>query len=95
MGPDEVSKAVDIGRQMLIVTIKLSFPLLAVGLVVGLVVSILQAATQIQEQTLAVIPKMFAVVLTLFVILPWLLITLVDYTHELVAQTLQWMAQHG
>lgn len=95
MGPDDITKAVDLGRQMLLVTIKLSFPLLMVGLIVGLAISILQAATQVQEQTLAVIPKMFAVVLTLFVILPWLLIVLVDYTNDVIAQTLLWIQQYG
>ena len=62
MGPDYVQTAVDMGREAMLVTLKLSMPLLMVGLVVGLVISVLQAATQVQEQTLSFIPKILAVV---------------------------------
>ena len=71
---------VDISRQALIMTLKLAFPLLAVGLVVGLMVSLFQAVTQIQEQTLAFIPKIIAVVLTLIFLLPTLLTMAVEFT---------------
>jgi flagellar biosynthetic protein FliQ len=55
-------------------------PALGIGLVVGLLVSIFQATTQIQEQTLAFIPKIVAVMLTLLVFAPWMLKTLVEFT---------------
>ncbi len=71
---------VDISRQALIMTLKLAFPLLAVGLVVGLMVSLFQAVTQIQEQTLAFIPKILAVVLTMIFLLPTLLTMAVEFT---------------
>ncbi len=71
---------VDITRQALIMTLKLAFPLLAVGLVVGLMVSLFQAVTQIQEQTLAFIPKILAVVLTMIFLLPTLLTMAVEFT---------------
>jgi flagellar biosynthetic protein FliQ len=87
---DPMQVAVDVGREALLVTVKLSFPVLAVGLVVGLFVSILQTATQIQEQTLAFIPKMFVVVLTLFIIMPWLLAVLVEYTEDLLLDMINW-----
>lgn len=83
MGADPVLEAVDIGRTALMLAIKLSLPLLVVGLVVGLFVSILQAATQIQEQTLSFVPKILAVVATLFIMLPWFLNELIDYTEDL------------
>ncbi len=83
MWPDPVMEAVDLGRSALFLATKLSLPLLIVGLVVGLAVSILQAATQIQEQTLSFVPKILAVVATLFILLPWFLIELIDYTEDL------------
>lgn len=75
----------------LLVAVKLTFPLLAAGLAIGLLVSIFQAATQIQEQTLAFIPKMFVVVVMLFLIMPWMLTVLVDTMLELVDVTLEWV----
>ena len=76
--------AVDIARESLLVAVKLAFPMLAVGILVGLGISILQAATQIQEQTLSFVPKMFVVVVVLILIMPWLLTVLVEYTEGLV-----------
>ncbi len=70
-------------RRALIITLELSLPVLAVGMVVGFVVSLLQAVTQIQEQTLSFIPKILAVAATLFLTLPWMLNVLVDYTREI------------
>ena len=84
MPPDDLQVAVDLGREALVLTLKLSLPLLLVGLLVGMLVSILQAATQIQEQTLTFLPKILAVVATLFVIFPWLLSEIIDYTSSLV-----------
>ncbi len=90
MDPTDIDLAVDLGRQALWVAVKLSFAPLLVGLVVGVVISVFQAATQVQEQTLTFIPKMAAVVLTLFVLMPWLLAILVEYTEEIF---LVWMQQ--
>ncbi len=92
MGDNDLELAVDLGRQALLVAVKLSFPLLLVGLLVGMVISILQAATQIQEQTLTFIPKMFAVVATLFILMPWLLTVLVEYTEELIRDMGRWFS---
>lgn len=86
MDSADVQVAVDVGREALMVAVKLAFPLLLVGLVVGLVISVLQAATQVQEQTLTFVPKMFAVVATLFILMPWMLSVLAEYTHDLVRQ---------
>jgi len=77
---DVVQFVVDRGREALWITLELSLPLLAVGLLVGLAVSLLQAVTQIQEQTLSFIPKILAVGATLFVLLPWLLTVVIEYT---------------
>lgn len=83
MDPYDVDMAVELGQQTLWVAVKIAFPILLVGLVVGVGISVLQAATQIQEQTLTFIPKMFAVVVVLFALMPWFLMVLIDYTEEL------------
>ena len=64
---------------------KVALPLLLAGLVVGLLVSIFQAVTQIQEQTLAFIPKIIAVVVVVVVAGPWMLDQLIAYTQDLYA----------
>ncbi len=87
---EEMDTAIDIARNALFVTIKLSAPVLLIGLVVGIVISIIQVATSIQEQTLALIPKMFAVVATLFLIMPWLLTVLIEYTQDVFTQMIRW-----
>ena len=61
----------------------LAGPLLMVALVVGLVISVVQAVTQIQEQTLSFVPKLFAVAAVFLVALPWMLQMLIRYTTEL------------
>ncbi len=63
--------------------LKASAPMLVLGLVVGLIVSIFQATTQIQEQTLAFVPKIVAVMLGILLFGPWILNTLVDFTYNL------------
>ena len=83
MNPDLIQVAVDMTRRALVITLELSLPVLLVGMVVGFLVSLLQAVTQIQEQTLSFIPKILAVAATLFLTLPWILTVLVDYTREM------------
>jgi len=61
-------------------------PMLVIALVVGLVVSIFQATTHIQEQTLAFVPKIVAVLIAIFVFGPWILTRLVDFTYRLLNQ---------
>lgn len=72
-----------IGREALELIVLLSAPLLLSALLVGLVISIFQAATQIQEQTLSFIPKLMAIVLALIIMGPWMLQLWVSYTQEL------------
>ena len=59
---------------------KLGVPLLLVGMLVGLIIAILQAATQVHEQTLTFAPKVIAVALTLLALGPWMLNSLLDFT---------------
>lgn len=70
--------------EALLITLKLSMPILLVSLIVGLVVGIFQATTQIQETTLSFIPKMIAIFMLVFFIGHWMLKTLMDYSIELI-----------
>jgi len=63
--------------------LKASAPMLVIALVVGLIISVFQATTQIQEQTLAFVPKIVAVLLSILIFGPWILTTLVDFTVNL------------
>lgn len=80
MNQDQVVK---LAMDALLLALKVGMPLLLAGLVVGLVVSVFQAVTQIQEMTLSFIPKILAVALVLIVAGPWMLDQLVVYTAEL------------
>lgn len=66
----------------LIVIMKVSFPVLGIGLVVGLVVSFIQAVTQIHEATLAFLPKIVAIGLALVLVGPFMAATLTSFTHR-------------
>jgi flagellar biosynthetic protein FliQ len=80
MSPTDI---LDIGRDMLWLVTLLAAPILGVALGVGLFIGILQAATQIQEMTLSFIPKLASVALVLFLVGPWMLTLLVDFTQQL------------
>ena len=71
---------IDITRDMLLTTLLISSPVLVTALVVGLVVSILQAITQIHEMTLTFIPKILSIVGVVLLLAPWIIQTLVQYT---------------
>ncbi|MDM0052408.1 flagellar biosynthesis protein FliQ [Variovorax sp. J22R115] len=71
------------GNQAIQVSLVLAAPLLLVALVVGLIISIFQAATQINEATLSFIPKLLAVFVTLVVAGPWMLGQMLDYIRAL------------
>ncbi|MBO5176344.1 MAG: flagellar biosynthesis protein FliQ [Lachnospiraceae bacterium] len=74
---------IDIFTQTLVLIIKVSAPMLLVSLVVGLIVSILQTITSIQEQTLTFVPKLLAIFLTLMLAGNWILTTLREFIIEL------------
>jgi flagellar biosynthetic protein FliQ len=77
------SAVLDIGNGALYLIMYLSAPLLLSALIVGAVVSVLQAATQIQEQTLSFIPKLIAMVAALVLMGPWMVQLWVSYTQNL------------
>ncbi|MFN7085455.1 MAG: flagellar biosynthesis protein FliQ [Burkholderiales bacterium] len=80
MTPESV---MTIGRQAVEITIMVSAPLLLAALVTGLLVSIFQAATQINEMTLSFIPKLLAMFVTMVIAGPWMLNVLLDYMRSL------------
>lgn len=73
----------EIANRALMTTLMVAAPLLIAGLVVGLVVSIFQAVTQIHEMTLTFIPKILVIFLALMLFLPWMLTTFTGFTIEL------------
>jgi flagellar biosynthesis protein FliQ len=79
MNPQQV---LDVGQQGLMLMLLVSAPILLLVLVIGLVVSIFQAATQINESTLSFVPKMAGCVLVLALAGPWMLRTLVEYLQQ-------------
>jgi len=75
--------AIQIAQGALVTTIYLSLPMLGLALIVGLAISVFQATTQIQEQTLSFVPKIFAVFGALIVFGPWMMTTMIEYTEDL------------
>ena len=79
----DTGQAVDLVRHSLIMALTVSAPMLLFGLVVGIVISLLQAVTQIQEQTLSFIPKIVAMVAAAIALAPWTAQRLMDYSREM------------
>jgi len=71
-----------LGRNAMEVTLMVSAPLLLVALIIGLIVSIFQAATQINEATLSFIPKLVGIFLALILAGPWMLAVMLDYMRQ-------------
>ena len=77
MSPDYV---VELMKGLMTHIMMIALPLLLTGMTVGLLVSLFQAVTSLQEQTLTFVPKALAVAVLLFFIMPWIVRTLMDYT---------------
>lgn len=69
----------DMGQQAIYIMLLIAAPLLLAALIIGLIVSIFQAATQINEQTLSFIPKLVGIFVVLMILGPWMLSLLTDY----------------
>ena len=76
--------AVELLKTMMLQAMALAAPCLVAGMVVGLGVSLFQAVTSIQEQTLTFVPKAVAVVVVMVVLLPWMLRTLIEFTQAII-----------
>jgi len=79
--------ALDLGRNAFLMALTTSAPVLVAGMAVGLVLSLVQAVTQSQEQTLTFVPKIVAMVVAAAYFIPWIALRMVDYT-ELMLGTL-------
>jgi len=79
----DLGTVTNIVQQALLTVIYVSAPILGLSLIVGLIVSVFQAATQIQEQTLAFIPKILSVIAAILIFGPWMLNKLITFTRGL------------
>jgi flagellar biosynthetic protein FliQ len=78
-------EAVDIARTALLQALIIAVPILGAGLVVGLLISLFQAVTQIQEQTLTFVPKIITMILVAVVMLSWIAIRMTEFAIEMFA----------
>lgn len=88
MNPESV---MTLGRQALELTLMISAPLLLSALAIGLLISIFQAATQINEMTLSFIPKLIGIFVALIIAGPWMLSLMLDYIRQLFG-SIPWLA---
>jgi len=82
----EMSTVIEIGQQAVYTVLMIIAPVLGFGLLSGLIVAILQATTQIQEQTLAFVPKILVVLIAIGIFGPWMLTTMLDFVKNLFAR---------
>jgi flagellar biosynthesis protein FliQ len=83
MSPEAV---IEVARQAIKVTLLVSLPILGIGLLVGVLISLLQAATQIQEMTLTFVPKILSIFVGLLFLLPWIMNNLMGFFFEIVTK---------
>lgn len=76
--------AVDLGREGITIALIIGAPVLVVGMVVGLVIGLFQALTQVQDQTIAFVPKILAMLVALSFCLPWLIEKMMQYASDLI-----------
>lgn len=86
-----VDQSIDIVKGLMMLCLKVSLPFLLSAMIIGLLVSFFQAITSLQEQTLTFVPKALVVVVVVFILFPWLINTMMDYTTE----TFNRMSQAG
>jgi len=75
--------AIDLSHDALFMALLMAGPIMAIGMFVGLIISIVQAVTQLQEQTLTFVPKIVAMGLAAAAFIPWLTVRMVEYTQRL------------
>lgn len=76
----------EVGRDAVIVALKLGAPLMLIALLIGLIISLFQALTQIQEVTLTFVPKIIVVFVSMLLLAPFMLHTLIDFTERIMQQ---------
>jgi flagellar biosynthetic protein FliQ len=85
----DLGQACDLLRDTLLLALIIAAPMLIIGLVVGVLLSLLQAVTQIQEQTLSLIPKLAAMVFAAILLMPWIGQHLIDYARHMFTEGLR------
>ena len=83
-----VDQSSELLRHALVLTLFVAAPVLLIGLIVGFIVSLLQAVTQLQEQTLTFIPKIVAMVVAVILLLPWMSQHVIEFARETFGQGL-------
>ena len=83
MTPNE---AIDLVRNAILMSLIVGAPLLLVGMIVGLAIGLIQALTQIQDQTVSTVPKLVAMTLAIIVCLPWLTDRMLDYSRNILQE---------
>ncbi len=73
----------DLVKQALIIALKISAPVLVAGILIGLLIAIVQSVTSIQEQTLTLVPKIFAMVAVAVALLPWIIMRIAEFAAEM------------
>ena len=79
-----VDQAIELIRGAILLTLMIGAPVMLIAVVVGLVISILQAVTQIQDQTISFVPKIAAMLLTILYIMPWVMNQMIEYSTNLI-----------
>ena len=79
----DVNQALDMGREALLMVLTIGAPIMGIGLIVGLTISLFQSMTQLQEQTLSFVPKIVAMVGLSLLLIPWLSSRLLEYAREM------------
>lgn len=74
---------IEVGREAMIVILKISAPIMIAGTVIGLVIALFQALTTIQEMTLTFVPKIIVIFVAVILFLPFMLTTLIEFSHTL------------
>ncbi|MGI9256828.1 MAG: flagellar biosynthesis protein FliQ [Salinispira sp.] len=82
----DTGTAINLMRTSILQILLLSGPLLIVGVVVGLIISIFQATTSIQEQTLTFVPKIVAIFVTVMFLGPWMMASIINFTQSIFTQ---------
>lgn len=81
----DLTSAMDLGREALLTALIISGPVLGIGVLVGLIIGLVQTVTQIQDQTLSIVPKIVAMVAAAMFFVPWLAKRAVEYTQDMFA----------
>jgi len=84
MNPEQ---ALDLGREALMMALTISVPIMGIGMIVGLAISLFQSMTQLQEQTLSFVPKIVAMIGVALVLIPWLAGRLLEYASHMLGES--------